>query len=116
MSLVNDAMEPCVMLDKTTVSDGRGGYSATYTDGATFNAAITYNTSIQARVAEANGVKNMFDVYTEKVMSLQYHDVFRRISDSKVFRVTSDGDENNTPASAALNLRKVSAEEYSGVT
>lgn len=112
MSLLDNAMEKCVLLDKTTASDGRGGYIPTWTDGAEFYAAITYDTSMQARIAEAQGVKNLYTVTTRKAMNLQYHDVFRRKEDNKLFRVTSDGDDNKTPPTAGLNMRQVTAEEY----
>ena len=112
MSLLDNAMEPCVMLDRATASDGRGGYYSTYTEGVTFQAAITYDTSMQARIADAQGVKNLFTIYTRKEMVLDYHDVFRRISDGKAFRVTGDSNDNKTPPSAALNLRYVTAEEF----
>jgi len=38
--------------------------------------------------------------------------VFRRAFDGKIFRVTSDGSDKYTPASATLNMRQVTAEEY----
>jgi hypothetical protein len=67
---------------------------------------------MQARVAAVQGVTALYTVTTEKNINLQYHDVFRRASDGKVFRVTSDGDDKKTPASASLNMRQVSAEEW----
>lgn len=112
MSLLDNAMEKCVLLDKTTAPDGRGGYIPTWTDGAEFYAAITFDTSMQSRIAEAQGVKSLYTVTTRKAMNLQYHDVFRRTEDGKIFRVTSDGDDNKTPATAGLNMRQVTAEEY----
>ena len=45
-------------------------------------------------------------------MVLNYHDVFRRVRDGKIFRVTTDGDDKATPASAALDMRVVNAEEW----
>lgn len=111
MSLLNEAMEGCVLLDKVTQSDGYGGYSQTYVDGAEFDAAITFDTSVEARVGEAQGVTSRYTVTTLKAMNLQYHDVFRRSRDSKLFRVTSDGDDKYTPNSASLNMRQVTAEE-----
>ena len=112
MSLLSDAMEDCILLDKVTSSDGYGGYETTYKDGATFKAAIVLDTSMQARVAEQQGVKALYTITTEKAMNLQYHDVFRRKRDNKIFRVTSDGDDKRTPASATLNMRQVSGEEW----
>lgn len=100
------------MLDKRTVSDGLGGYISTYTEGAEFDAAITLDTSMQARTAEKQGVTALYTVTTSKAMNLQYHDIFKRKSDNKIFRVTSDGDDKHTPPSATLDMRQVSAEEY----
>lgn len=112
MSLLNDFSEACVLLDKRRVLDGRGALITEWVDGAEFLAAITYDTSIQARVAEAQGVKDLITVTTSRAITLDYHDVFRRVSDGQTFRVTSKGENNKTPTSASLDMRQVSAEEY----
>lgn len=113
MSLLTEAMAPCVMLDRTTASDGYGGIITVWNDGAAFEAAIVLDSSMQARTAAVQGVTSLYTVTTRKALNLQYHDVFRRVSDGKIFRVTSDGDDKKTPGSAALNMRQVSAEEWS---
>ena len=113
MSLLDEAMESCTMLDRRTAPDGYGGIITTWTDGAVFNAAIVFDSSIEARTAAVQGVKALYTVTTNKSVNLQYRDVFRRGSDSKIFRVTSDGDDKKTPNSAALNMRQVTAEEWS---
>lgn len=100
------------MLDKTTTADGYGGYITSWVEGAEFQAAIVLDNSIQARVAEKQGVTALYTITTRKAFNLQYHDVFRRLSDGKIFRVTSDGDDKKTPNSASLNMRQVSAEEW----
>lgn len=112
MSLLSEAMEQCILLDKTTVPDGYGGYMPTWKDGAEFDAAIVLDTSIQARVAEKEGVTGLYTVTTSKALNLQFHDVFKRVRDNKIFRVTSDGDDKITPRSADLDMRQVSAEEW----
>lgn len=112
MSLLSEAMEECVLLDKTTAADGYGGYISAYRPGAKFAAAIVFDTSIQARVAEYEGVTSRYTVTTSRSLTLEYHDVFRRTRDSKIFRVTSDGDDKFTPQSAGLNMRQVTAEEW----
>lgn len=111
MSLLDEAMEKCIMLDKSTVADGYGGYNAIWSEGAEFYAAMVFDTSIEARRAEVEGVKSRYTVTTQKVMNLQYRDVFKRSRDGKMFRVTSDGDDKYTPDSASLNMRQVTAEE-----
>lgn len=112
MSLLSEFMTPCVMLDKRTTADGYGGYVTEWAEGAPFKAAVVLDTSMQARTAEKQGVTALYTITTEKAMNLQYHDVFKRLSDGKIFRVTSDGDDKKTPESASLNMRQVSAEEY----
>mgnify|MGYP002522996225 CR=1 FL=1 len=111
MSLLSEAMDNCIMLDKTTTSDGYGGYIIDWKEGAEFQAAIVLDSSMQARIAEKQGVTALYTVTTKKNINLQYHDVFKR-SDGKIFRVTSDGDDKHTPVSANLNMRQVSAEEW----
>lgn len=112
MSLLDEAMETCVLMDKTTTSDGYGGIITTWVDGASFQAAITFDTSIEARTAEKQGVTSLYTVTTSRSLTLEYHDVFKRVRDNKIFRVTSDGDDKYTPASATLNMRQVTAEEF----
>lgn len=111
MSLLKEAMETCVILNKQTTLDDYGGFINTWADGAPFDAAIVFDTSMQARTAEVQGVKSLYTVTTAKAHTLQYHDVFRRERDGKLFRVTSDGDDKYTPQSASLDMRQVTAEE-----
>lgn len=111
MSLLDNAMEKCVILDKRRRADGYGGYETTWTDGVEFDAAIVFDTSIEARVADAQGVTSRYTVTTRRAMTLEYHDVFRRVRDGKLFRVTSDGDDKFTPSSTSLDMRQVTAEE-----
>lgn len=112
MSLLSDAMESCRMINKAVVDDGYGGERTTWTLGATFQAAITFDSSVEAKIAQAQGVTSLYTVTTPRAKVLQYHDVFKRLSDGKVFRVTSDGDDRFTPSSTSLDMRQVSAEEF----
>lgn len=112
MSLLSESMTKCTYLVKTPVDDGYGGYDITWVDGVNFDAAIVLDNSMQARTAEKAGVTALYTVTTSKGINLQFHDVFRREEDKKIFRVTSDGDDKKTPNSASLNMRQVSAEEY----
>lgn len=102
----------CVMLDKKTVPDGLGGTMTEYVEGAKFIAAVEFNGSIEAKIAAVQGVKSLYKVITKKAMSFDYHDVFKRLKDGKVFRITSNGDDNQTPKSAWLDMRSTDAEEY----
>lgn len=112
MSLVDNAMEKSYIMDKTTGPDGRGGVITTYKEGAEIKVAYSFDTSTQARIAEQAGTENRFILTTKKAINLQYHDVVKRDRDGKIFRITSDGDDNYTPASSSLDIRQVEAEEW----
>ena len=113
MSLVDNAMEKSYIIDKVTAPDGRGGVTTTYKEGAEIKVAYSFNTSTEARVAEAAGATNRFTLTTKRSINLQYHDIVKRDRDKKIFRVTSDGDDNSTPGTSSLNMRQVEAEEWS---
>lgn len=112
MSLLAEAMTECRFLNRSRVADGEGGYSLVWTEGDAFNAAIVLDSSMQAKIAEAQGVTAVYTVTTDKSLVLEFHEVFRRVSDGMVFRVTSNGTDNATPNSARLNMRQVSAERW----
>ena len=112
MSLLSEAMEAFTILDKTTTSDGYGGTVTTWKEGAEIMGVMVLDTSIQARTAEAQGVKSVYTFTTRKDVTMSYHDVVRRERDGKIFRITSDGADKRTPASAHLNMRQVTAEEW----
>ena len=107
-----DAREKCTLINEIIQEDGYGNYNPIYKDGATFEADIAFNNSIEALRAANEGVRSLYKVFTSRKIVLKYHQIFRRESDRKIFRVTSDGDDQFTPNSATLDLRVVSAEEW----
>jgi hypothetical protein len=113
MSLLTESMVRCVMLDKKRVPDGEGGFVVEWTESAEFDATIAFDSSVEARIGAKSGVTSLYTVTLPRGVALEYHDVFRRISDGKIFRVTSDGDDKATPKGAGLDIRAVSAEEWS---
>jgi hypothetical protein len=68
--------------------------------------------STAARVGAMQGLTSLYTVTTPRNINLQFHEVFKRVRDGKIFRATSDGDDKATPKSATLDMRQVSAEEY----
>ena len=113
MSLLSHAMTDCVMIRKTTRPDGYGGYITRWTEDTTpFKAAITFDSSLQARVAEVHGVTSLYTITTTRDKVLMFHEVLKRLSDGKILRVTSDGDDRATPISSSLNMSQCTAEEW----
>ena len=108
-----EAMEtPITILNRTTINDDEGGIYTTYVDGATFSVAIVFDSSMQARIGNKQGVSSLYTITAPKDCGLVYHTVFRRNSDNKVFRVTSDDDDKVTPEMATFSFTQVTAEEW----
>ena len=113
MSLLTQAMEDVVLMEKKREPDGEGGFlPAGLVDGTSFKAAITFNSSMEARTAEKHGVTSRYTITAPLNAKLEYHDVLKRLRDGKFFRVTSDGDDVQTPASASFQFLQVEAEEW----
>ena len=113
MSLLSKSMERFIKVNKTSrTSDGQGGQHTTWEDGEEFFASARLDSSLQARVASAQGVSDNYTITTRKAVVLNFHDVIRRLKDNKVFRVTSNGEEQKTPDGAGLDMRQVTAEEW----
>ena len=113
MSLLDSMMDQCMMLDKVSVSDGMGGFTWTWTEGATYSATIVKNGDAETRVAEVNGAAEQFTVIVNRGITLEYHDVFKRLRDNSVFRVTGRTMDNEAPDASTVQIAKVQAERWS---
>lgn len=112
MRLFESMMETCVFMEKRRVPDGLGGIVLEWEEGAEFPAAIGKDSTTAGRVAEKEGVSEIYTVTVYKGMPLSPFDVFKRKRDGKVFRVTSDIIDNETPQPASFHIGQVSAEAY----
>lgn len=112
MSLMDAYKDECVLLTKTRIPDGQGGYSMGYTDGITFSPAWEYESAPEMLVAEKEGVSRVYRLYVDKALDLEEHEVFRRIKDGQVFRVTNPGTDRHTPETSTLGKRLIEVEKY----
>lgn len=112
MSLINCMTHECVFMTQTRTKDGSGGYRTTWAEGAPLLAAIVRDTSTEARIAEAAGTVSVYTVTVARDVHLPYHSVIKRVSDGKIFRITSDNSEKKTPACTALDMAQSTAEEW----
>lgn len=110
--LITYMMTPCVLVEKKREPDGEGGFYTTWAEGAQFDAAITLDSTMQARIAEKDGVTSVYTVTTKRATLLEYHDVFKRLSDGVVFRVTSNGTDKQSPGASSLDIAQVTAERW----
>lgn len=111
-SLLDDAYEDFVILNKSVIDDGYGGTKEVYADGITIKGVMVYDNGTQMKIAQQMGVTDAYTFTVKKTINLSYHTVLRRKSDSKIFRLTSGSDDKKTPDSANLNMRQYSAEEW----
>jgi hypothetical protein len=110
MSLLDEYKESFAFMDKSHTRDAEGNPLVTWAQSeATFLAALRFDSSIQAKRAQADGVQDLYTIVTSKDIDLEFNDVVKRLKDGTTFRVTTSGKDNHTPASAGLNMRAVSA-------
>lgn len=110
MSLFLQAMEDCSKMDRTKEPDSYGSYITHWFEGEGFQAAFAKDSSLAARRAEKEGVRNIYSVYTHRAVTLENGDIIKRKADGGYFKITSDGVDKATPKSAGLNMRYVTAE------
>ena len=110
MSLLSESFETFNFIDKSRKPDGQGGFTVEWVEGAEFQAHARLDNSIQAKIAEKQGVTSLYTITTNKKITLENNDIIKRQKDGKIFRITSNGDDNKTPDSAGLDMRQVSAE------
>ena len=110
MALYETFMVPCVLCTRSRVPDGEGGWTTTWTDGPSFDAAIVLEGSANPKVAEAQGVASSYIVTVDRSVVLNFHDAFKREGDGVTFRVTKANDP--TPRVATFQFNQYHAEEW----
>lgn len=112
MSLIEKLMVDCKIMNHIRTDDPAGGYAEVWTEGATFPATIIKNNTTEAHIAEKQGVKELFTVVTKKGFQLNYHDVFKRVEDGQIFRVTGNTEDSEAPEQSTIKIGKVQAEKW----
>lgn len=111
MSLIDEFMEDCTILNKIKTSDGEGGTLTKWEEGAKIKAAIVMDSSTLAKIAEAQGVTSNYTITTSRTVELEYPDVIRRDSDGATFQVTS-GNDKRSPMISSMDIAQVSARRW----
>ena len=112
MSLLTQMMEPCQILNHVRTDDAYGGYRDAWEPGAKFMAAIAKDASPEMKVAEKQGLAEAYTVVVEQTFSLDYHDVFRRLNDGSVLRVTSRTKDSTAHPASTVKIARVTAERW----
>ena len=112
MSLLDDFAHTCVLMEKKRVPDGAGGWLTEWTEGAEFTNYQSLDTSLEARVAEKEGVTSLYSALVDKDFPIEYNDVFRDTATGQTYRVTSNPEEKIAPKSSTLPLKYFTAEKW----
>lgn len=110
MSLIDEFMSECCFMEETKQADGAGGFDSVWREGATFKAAIVLDSTMEARIAEHQGVTSVYSVVAPRSVPLNYDTKIKRLKDGRYFRITSESQE--APASSSINVVKASAERW----
>lgn len=112
MSLLDNYGRKCVLLEKKTVSDGFAGYETVWVDGIEFQNYQTLESSVEARIAEKQGVTSVYNALVKRDLPIEYHSVFRDTTTGETYRVTSDPSDSQAPKSASFDLKFFTAERW----
>lgn len=109
---IQDFFETFILMEKQRTSDGMGGFITLYIEGIDFLCAISTDQSIEALIAQQQGVKSVHTVTALKNVELKYDDIIKRKSTNKYYRITSNPQDMEAPNISDMNLYQVKAESY----
>lgn len=112
LNLLTGMMEPYVMMDKRSVEDGVGSFNLVWVEGAAFQAFVKKDDPKDVVIAEKQEVREILVVIVFRNTPLEYHDVFKRVSDGAVFRVTSRTLDDAAPDAASTRIAKANCERW----
>lgn len=111
--MIADFYEKLTLIDKTTISDGMGGFTEEYVEGAEFMGSVTTDNSMEARMAGQQGVRSLSTLTIPINAPVKYNDIIKVNSSGKYFRVTSEPDDIQTPKMSEVDFKQASCEPWS---
>lgn len=98
-------------IDKKTVNTPYGPETQ-WVDGADFDCLLTKVGDTEAMIAERKDNIKIFTGMVDKALPVEKNTVFKRKSDGKTFRITSDPTDDETPEMATFQVKYFTAEEW----
>ena len=83
-----------------------------WVDGVKFDAAWEYISAPEVMLAEKQGVERTYNIYVDRTLDMDYHDVFRRLDTGDTYRVTNPGTDRFTPTESRINRRLIAVEKW----
>lgn len=95
-----------------SITSGPFGTKTVWTEGAEFDCLFSFNNSIEALVAEKQGVTSFWNGIVHKATNVKYYEIIKRVSDGEVYRVTSNPNDYEIPSIASFSVKAFTAEKY----
>lgn len=111
MNLVEKMKEDFVFINKITIT-GPFGTETKWEDGEHFSAAIVYQSSTDARIAEVEHNIANWEITTDINIELKEEDIIKRSATGKVFEISQPNEDLQTPTIATFKFRKAFAKEF----
>ena len=112
-TILKPFFKPCHMLDRKTVTvSGLFGPQERWVEGAALDAAFLKDSSAEVKVAEANGLKELYTVVIHKPIVLKKGDVLRRDADGLTLLVTGNTVDWEAPEMATVQIAKTTAKVW----
>lgn len=108
--MLSDFFEKFYVQNWLSEPDGLGGFKWALKDGVEFDAGISTDNSREARIAYKNGTKTMYTIAFQEILPLEQDDIVRRVKDNRLYRITSNAGDMETPDIAEVKFAQVNAE------
>lgn len=110
-SFASETGEEFVVVNIILTDDGYGGQAYRVVEGLHFNAVLILGNSIQAEIAQKQGVTGIYTLAYPKSLDIPARTVIRRIKDGKYLR-TIELDGNPMPDESSIEVKVTRAEDY----
>lgn len=110
MNLLDDFARTCVIMEKKRIGDGAGGFITEWSEGAEFSNYQSIDSSMEARIADKQGVTSLYSSLVRYDFPIEYNDYFKDKTTGFTYRVTSNPDEKVAPKSSSFALKYFTAE------
>ena len=112
MSALYAMASRCAQLKETDAPDGVGGFTRSFNEEPPFDAVIVKGKFGEDRAGQKASEEVEFTVIVEKDTGLSFHDVFKRLSDGAVFRMTSTLTDCAAPDVSSVPIAKGTCERW----
>ena len=110
-SFASETGEEFVVMNINLTDDGYGGQAYRVVEGLHFNAVLILGNSIQAEIAQKQGVTGIYTLAYPKRLNIPARTVIRRVKDGKYLR-TIELDGNPMPDESSIKVKVTRAEDY----